>query len=240
MRNTNTSNLYRSLLTLLQPSQSPTDYNNTAIIDLIDQLNETHREYLNTVTNLSQFIRQPTTETIVRDISGNDMRRSVVDISGNGIQSTTDSQRVLGPTGPTSTTNSNTSESFTLSDMMRVSNSLESQIHSLFGTNIPIDITFLDSTGSTRLSNGIGGTSSINNSNDHIQRYTRTTRYTQVDSGSDSDTDSENICPITRTEFREGDEIMEICACHHKFKKNALTSWLRTHNTCPVCRVSIN
>lgn len=233
MRNSNTSNLYRSLFSsiLSQPSRNPREYDNTSIINLIDQLNENHRDYLTTITNLSQLIRPPQqslTELQTMDISGNNIQQQSRDISGNILYTNT----------PETNATSN-NESFTLNDMLRVSNSLESQIQSLFGSNIPIDIIFTDSVGSTTLTNGVSRLPQIRNNDEYIQRYTRTTRYRQP-TDSESENDDDNICPITRTEFCEGDEIMEIRACSHRFKKNALVPWLRNHNTCPVCRISIN
>lgn len=45
-------------------------------------------------------------------------------------------------------------------------------------------------------------------------------------------------CGITLEPFESGDVAL-ILPCEHAFKEDAIVQWLQTHNTCPVCRVSI-
>jgi hypothetical protein len=52
------------------------------------------------------------------------------------------------------------------------------------------------------------------------------------------------ICPITHTRLRPGKNKQGIpytiqTNCSHIFYRKALYEWLKTHNTCPVCRREI-
>lgn len=49
----------------------------------------------------------------------------------------------------------------------------------------------------------------------------------------------DNTCPITRTEFEEGDLLCEIKHCQHYFKNEAIQTWFRNNVRCPVCRYDI-
>jgi hypothetical protein len=48
--------------------------------------------------------------------------------------------------------------------------------------------------------------------------------------------DEPMTCPISMEDFVEGEEILEINACSHMFKKSHLARWFAQHSTCPVCR----
>jgi len=48
-----------------------------------------------------------------------------------------------------------------------------------------------------------------------------------------------DTCPITHDTFLPMDEVVLLNRCRHIFKKNAILSWLRRHNNCPMCRVTI-
>jgi hypothetical protein len=48
-----------------------------------------------------------------------------------------------------------------------------------------------------------------------------------------------DTCPITHDTFLPTDEVVLLNSCRHIFKKNAILSWLRRHNNCPMCRVTI-
>jgi len=46
----------------------------------------------------------------------------------------------------------------------------------------------------------------------------------------------EKVCPITREEFKENEEIVQL-PCKHIFNKEAIKIWLETENAiCPICR----
>ena len=47
------------------------------------------------------------------------------------------------------------------------------------------------------------------------------------------------ICPITRTNFENNDDILKIIHCNHIFKKESLLTWFQTKQTCPICRYNI-
>ena len=47
-------------------------------------------------------------------------------------------------------------------------------------------------------------------------------------------------CPITMDTFIEGDELLKIRGCGHKFKKHALMNWLTRSSKCPLCRYDLN
>jgi len=46
----------------------------------------------------------------------------------------------------------------------------------------------------------------------------------------------EGMCPITQSEFGEGDVVLAL-PCGHAFLKDAIQTWLETESAeCPVCR----
>ena len=45
-------------------------------------------------------------------------------------------------------------------------------------------------------------------------------------------------CSVCRDEFVEKNKVVELC-CSHCFHKNCIKPWLKTHNTCPVCRIEL-
>ena len=48
--------------------------------------------------------------------------------------------------------------------------------------------------------------------------------------------EGEGICPITQSEFAEGDAVL-VLPCGHAFLKDAIQTWLETESAeCPVCR----
>ena len=47
--------------------------------------------------------------------------------------------------------------------------------------------------------------------------------------------DETQTCPITHTPFARGDRIARL-TCEHEFNEEAITQWLATHSSCPVCR----
>lgn len=46
-------------------------------------------------------------------------------------------------------------------------------------------------------------------------------------------------CCISQENFQVGDIVVTL-PCGHRFKEDPITHWLKMHNTCPVCRISIN
>ena len=48
--------------------------------------------------------------------------------------------------------------------------------------------------------------------------------------------EGEGMCPITQSEFAEGDAVL-VLPCGHAFLKDAIQTWLETERAeCPVCR----
>jgi hypothetical protein len=48
--------------------------------------------------------------------------------------------------------------------------------------------------------------------------------------------DAHECCPITQTEFAEGDAVL-VLPCGHAFFKDAIQTWLEKESAeCPVCR----
>ncbi len=55
----------------------------------------------------------------------------------------------------------------------------------------------------------------------------------------DSTTIVERTCPISLDEFTNGEELTQIIACSHIFKKEHLMNWFRRSTRCPVCRYNL-
>jgi hypothetical protein len=51
--------------------------------------------------------------------------------------------------------------------------------------------------------------------------------------------ENESQCTTCMDQFTLGEEVGEL-ACHHIFHPDCIIPWLRQHNTCPICRASIN
>ena len=51
--------------------------------------------------------------------------------------------------------------------------------------------------------------------------------------------DSNELCTICHTAFREGDIQRTINNCSHTFHMHCIDRWLTTTQTCPICRVQI-
>jgi len=50
----------------------------------------------------------------------------------------------------------------------------------------------------------------------------------------------EVVCPICITDFEEGDEVVHLTTCEHKFHVHCLSQWLsRNKKDCPYCRKEI-
>ncbi|PIK55513.1 hypothetical protein BSL78_07594 [Apostichopus japonicus] len=45
-------------------------------------------------------------------------------------------------------------------------------------------------------------------------------------------------CPVCKEDFSEGDEVKQL-PCEHLFHPDCVVTWLKMHNTCPVCRRAI-
>ena len=70
--------------------------------------------------------------------------------------------------------------------------------------------------------------------------YNSTSTYTYRASENTSDTDaSDNICPIDRQPYTDGDEIIKINHCGHNFRRRNLLNWFTRRSTCPICRYDI-
>ena len=50
----------------------------------------------------------------------------------------------------------------------------------------------------------------------------------------------EVVCPICIADFEEGDEVVHLTTCEHKFHVHCLSQWLSTNKKdCPYCRKEI-
>ena len=46
-------------------------------------------------------------------------------------------------------------------------------------------------------------------------------------------------CAICTVDWGVGDEIRILSRCRHKFHKGCIDTWLREHETCPMCRTAV-
>lgn len=46
-------------------------------------------------------------------------------------------------------------------------------------------------------------------------------------------------CAICTVDWVTGDEIRILSRCRHKFHKGCIDTWLREHETCPMCRTAV-
>jgi len=49
---------------------------------------------------------------------------------------------------------------------------------------------------------------------------------------------NETRCPITWTNFTEGQDVLQIRSCGHVFGPDALRTWLQQNRRCPICRIN--
>ena len=67
----------------------------------------------------------------------------------------------------------------------------------------------------------------------------------QIDAQSRIITYSANVdldsatCSICAQEWQHGEEVRKLTRCRHYFHKSCVDTWLRDHNTCPLCRTNI-
>jgi hypothetical protein len=67
----------------------------------------------------------------------------------------------------------------------------------------------------------------------------RMREYTQELVYSSENADLPSRCPISLTDFADGDTILQIRRCKHAFRPNDIRQWLTRNTTCPVCRRDI-
>lgn len=46
-------------------------------------------------------------------------------------------------------------------------------------------------------------------------------------------------CSICAQEWQHGEEVRKLNRCRHYFHKSCVDTWIRDHNTCPLCRTNI-
>jgi len=63
---------------------------------------------------------------------------------------------------------------------------------------------------------------------------------TVYDYSEEMDSGERTLCPITMEPLNNGDQVMKITRCNHKFKEAALRRWFQNNRTCPVCRQAVN
>ena len=71
----------------------------------------------------------------------------------------------------------------------------------------------------------------------HAQ-ITNATRTVQWQPGMFGGGNDDNMCTITMEPYKAGDEVC-VLPCEHHFSQSAINTWLRQHNTCPLCRQPI-
>lgn len=49
----------------------------------------------------------------------------------------------------------------------------------------------------------------------------------------------EGFCTVCQTNLTQGERVRAIQKCQHLYHADCLEPWLRTHTTCPVCRVDV-
>ncbi len=64
------------------------------------------------------------------------------------------------------------------------------------------------------------------------------TRVAKWHPGMFGTSEDDNMCTITMEEYKEGDQV-RVLPCEHHFSEEAISTWLRQHNTCPLCRQPI-
>lgn len=88
----------------------------------------------------------------------------------------------------------------------------------------------------------------LNSSDIHVTEYSDNQRRispVQLDANSRIITYSSNIdlgsptCTICTQEWQHGEELRKLNVCRHYFHKPCIDTWLRDHNTCPLCRANI-
>ena len=70
---------------------------------------------------------------------------------------------------------------------------------------------------------------------EEILAATRVAKWTP---GMFGESDDDNMCTITMEPYSAGDQV-RILPCEHHFSEDAISTWLRQHNTCPLCRQPI-
>lgn len=51
--------------------------------------------------------------------------------------------------------------------------------------------------------------------------------------------DTNGVCPICLDKYKETEKIRKM-PCSHDFHDECLVTWLKVHNTCPICRFALN
>ncbi|KAG9444871.1 hypothetical protein H6P81_016211 [Aristolochia fimbriata] len=49
---------------------------------------------------------------------------------------------------------------------------------------------------------------------------------------------TETSCAVCLSEFKEGEEVLDLPHCAHFFHAPCIDTWLSSHSTCPICRTS--
>ncbi|KAJ8029740.1 hypothetical protein HOLleu_29212 [Holothuria leucospilota] len=85
----------------------------------------------------------------------------------------------------------------------------------------------------TQLLNNVEGQGPPPASKDDIDKL-ETIKLTAADTAASSS----NECPVCKDDFSIGDEVKKL-PCEHIFHPDCVVTWLKMHNTCPVCRRAI-
>jgi hypothetical protein len=69
--------------------------------------------------------------------------------------------------------------------------------------------------------------------------YNNNTRLISFDTTTNTDINTDRICPISHEAFEEGEIITQINGCGHIFKTNGIKRWFERSPCCPKCRYNI-
>ena len=70
-----------------------------------------------------------------------------------------------------------------------------------------------------------------------VEQITNSTNTVIYDSSNTEFTT--HVCPITLTDFTNGENLLRIRHCHHIFKEASLLNWFSRNALCPLCRYDI-
>lgn len=93
----------------------------------------------------------------------------------------------------------------------------------------------------TSIFGGAIDTNTTNNQNIQLQPLTDEIiqRETSLSIYDSSNTNIDNVCPISLAPFNNGDEIMTINYCRHSFLKENIMYWFSRNTSCPLCRYNL-
>jgi hypothetical protein len=98
-------------------------------------------------------------------------------------------------------------------------------VHIMFGNDVPNTL--------LNLFSQLGENVVVRPTDDQIAYSTEVIEYHDVSGNPNTS------CPITMSDFAEGETVMRIKHCGHMFKEEALRRWFTGNVKCPMCRYDI-